>query len=276
MSRRVLPGFRLSLAATILYLFVLIVIPLAACVFKASSLTAGQFWAAISSERARTAYGLTFGVSIAAAAVSTILGLALAWVLVRYEFLGRRFLDSLIDLPFALPTAVAGLVFSTMLVPKGWYGRWLVFVGLELDYKSIPSVIAGIVLVLVFIGLPFAVRTVQPVLESLEGDIEEAAASLGATRTQAFFRVIMPSLTPGLITGFALSFARCLGEFGSVSFISSNLPYKTEIAPFLVVMRLEASEYEQAAAISVMLLVVSLASLLLINWLERRSLRYAG
>ena len=276
MSRRVLPGFRLSLTATILYLVVLIVIPLAACVAKASSLTSGQFWAAISSERARNAFALTFGVSVAAAALSTLLGLVLAWVLVRYEFLGRRFLDSLIDLPFALPTAVAGLVFSQMLVPTGWYGRWLINIGLELNYRSIPSVIAGIVLVLVFIGLPFAVRTVQPVLESLEGDIEEAAASLGATRVQTFFRVLMPSLRPGLITGFALSFARCLGEFGSVTFISSNLPYKTEIAPLLVVMRLESSEYEQAAAISVMLLAVSLASLLLINWLERRSLRYAG
>lgn len=275
MSRRVLPGFRLSVGATILYLGVLVVVPLGACVLKAASLSPPQFWAAVSSERARAAYALTFGAALSSAAVSTFLGLVLAWVLVRYEFPGRRFLDSMIDLPFALPTAVAGLVFSTMLVKTGWYGRWLTAVGLELDYARTPTVIAAIVVVLVFIGLPFAVRTVQPVLESLEGDIEEAAASLGATRTQTFFRVILPSLGPGLTTGFALSFARCLGEYGSVIFVSSNAPFRTEIAPFLIVVRLEEFKYEEAAAIAVMLLVASLASLLLINWLERRSARYA-
>jgi sulfate transport system permease protein len=270
-NRKVLPGFSLSLGYTMFYLTVLVLVPILACFSKAASLSFDQFRAAVWTERTRAAYVLTFGASFAAAAVDVLLGMLVAWVLVRYRFPGRRLMDSLIDLPLALPTAVGGLVYASLYVKKGWLGQYLAPLGIQAAYTRL-----AIVLVLVFIGLPFVVRTVQPVLEDLDADSEEAAASLGATRWQAFRRVILPPLYPALITGFALSFARSLGEYGSVVFVSGNMPYKTEIAPVLIVARLEEFAYGEATAIAVVLLLVSFAMLFLINVLERGSERGAA
>jgi sulfate transport system permease protein len=265
-NRRVLPGFSLSLGYTVFYLTVLVLLPILACVSKAATLTFDQFWAAVWTERTRAAYLLTFGTSLVAASVNVILGLLVAWVLVRYRFPGRRVMDSLIDLPLALPTAVGGLVYASLYVKKGWLGQYLVPLGIQAAYTRL-----AIVLVLVFIGLPFVVRTVQPVLEDLDPEAEEAAASLGATRWQSFRRVILPPLYPALLTGFALAFARSLGEYGSVVFVSGNMPYKTEIAPVLIVARLQEFAYGEATAIAVVLLAISFAMLVLINLLERWS-----
>jgi sulfate/thiosulfate transport system permease protein len=265
-NRRVLPGFSLSLGYTVFYLTVLVLLPVLACFSKAASLTFAQFGAAVWTERTRAAYLLTFGTSFLAALVNVFLGLLVAWVLVRYRFPGRRLMDSLIDLPLALPTAVGGLVYASLYGKKGWLGRYLVPLGIQAAYSRL-----AIVLVLVFIGLPFVVRTVQPVLEDLEAETEEAAASLGATRWQAFRRVILPPLYPALVTGFALAFARSLGEYGSVVFVSGNMPYKTEIAPVLIVARLEEFAYGEATAIAVVLLAISFSMLVLINLLERWS-----
>jgi len=270
-NRRVLPGFSLSLGYTVFYLTVLVLVPIVACISKASTLTFDQFWAAVWTERTRAAYLLTFGTSLVAAAVNVLLGLLVAWVLVRYRFPGRRLMDSLIDLPLALPTAVGGLVYASLYVRKGWLGRYLVPLGIQAAYTRL-----AIVLVLVFIGLPFVVRTVQPVLEDLDPEAEEAAASLGAGRGQAFRRVILPPLYPALLTGFALAFARSLGEYGSVVFVSGNMPYKTEIAPVLIVARLQEYAYGEATAIAVVLLAISFAMLVLINLLERWSKREAA
>jgi len=270
-SHRVLPGFGLSLGYTMTILTLLLILPLVACLFKVATLTPAQFLGAVWTERARATYLLSFGASFVAALINVAIGLLLAWVLVRYNFWGRRFLDSMIDLPFALPTAVAGLVFSSLLVEKGWYGQFLVPLGIKGAYSRL-----GIVIVLVFVGLPFVVRTVQPVLESLEGDTEEAAAMLGANRWQTMWRILLPALRPSLMTGFALSFARGLGEYGSVIFISGNIQYKTEIAPVLIVERLEQFAYAEATAIAVVLMGMSLVSLALVNWLERRSRKYAS
>jgi sulfate transport system permease protein len=268
-SHRVLPGFRLSLSYTLLYLTVLLGVPLIACLAKVSSLTPSQFLGAVWTERARAAYLLTFGVSFAAAVINVPLGLLLAWILVRYEFPLKRVFDSLIDLPFALPTAVAGLVYANLYVQNGWFGRYLVPLGIYGAYSRF-----AIVLVLTFIGLPFVVRTVQPVLETIETEIEEAAASLGATRMQTFLRVLLPSLVPALTTGFALTFARSLGEYGSVVFVSGNIMFKTEIAPVLIVSQLEEYHYAEATAIALALLAGSFAMLAVINTLERWSRRY--
>jgi sulfate transport system permease protein len=261
----------LSLSFTLVYLTFLVLVPLAACFMKASSLTWDQFRSAVWTERAQAAYLLTFGASIAAALADTLLGLLIAWVLVRYEFPLKKIFDSLIDLPFALPTAVAGLVYGQLYVPKGWLGRFLVPLGIQGAHSRL-----GIVFVLTFIGLPFVVRTVEPVLESLEAELEEAAACLGATRWQTFTRVIFPPLIPALMTGFALAIARGVGEYGSVVFVSGNMPFKTEIAPVLIVQRLEEFAYAEATAIAVVLLVASFALLGLINLLERRSQRHAN
>jgi sulfate transport system permease protein len=270
-NRRVLPGFSLSLGYTVFYLTVLVLVPIVACISKASTLTFDQFWGAVWTERTRAAYLLTFGTSLVAAAINVLLGLLVAWVLVRYRFPGRRLMDSLIDLPLALPTAVGGLVYASLYVKKGWLGQYLVPLGIQAAYTRL-----AIVLVLVFIGLPFVVRTVQPVLEDLDPEAEEAAASLGAGRWQAFRRVILPPLYPALLTGFALAFARSLGEYGSVVFVSGNMPYKTEIAPVLIVARLQEFAYGEATAIAVVLLAISFAMLVLINLLERWSKREAA
>lgn len=268
-NRRVLPGLSLTLGFSVFYLSALVLFPIVACFVKAGTLSAAEFWAAVWTERARAAYALTFGAAFAAAVVNLFLGGIIAWVLVRYRFPGRRIVDSLVDLPLALPTAVAGLVYAGLYVKSGWLGQFLVPLGIQGAYTRL-----GVVLVLVFVGLPFVVRTVQPVLEDLDAETEEASASLGATRWQTFRQVILPTLYPALTTGFALAFARAIGEYGSVVFISGNMPYKTEIAPILIVARLEEFKYAEATAIAVVLLVISLSMLVLINLLERRSRRH--
>jgi sulfate transport system permease protein len=268
-NQRVLPGLSLSLGYTLFYLSLLVLIPLGACFLKASTLTFDQFWTTVWSERARNAYLLTFGASFIAAIVNCIVGLLLAWVLVRYEFPLKRFFDAIVDLPLALPTAVAGLVYASLYVPSGWLGQYLVPLGIEGAYTRL-----GIVLVLIFTGLPFVVRTVQPVLENLDPEVEEAASSLGATRWQTFWKVLLPGLIPALLTGFALALARGLGEYGSVVFISGNIQNQTEIAPFLIVAKLEEFKYGEATALAIVLLVFSLVLLGLINLLERWSKRH--
>jgi sulfate transport system permease protein len=270
-NRRVLPGFRLSLSYTLLYLSVLVLIPLGACFLKASTLTWTEFAKAVWTPRAQAAYALTFGASFVAAAIDVVLGLLIAWVLVRYEFPLKRLFDSLIDLPFALPTAVAGLVYSQLYVQNGWLGRFLVPLGIHGAYSRL-----AIVLVLVFIGLPFVVRTLQPVVESLDVELEEAAECLGANRWQTFTRVLFPALIPAMLTGFALTYARAIGEYGSVVFVSGNKVMETEIAPMLIVFRLEEFKYAEATAVAVVLLVASFALLGVINYLERRSVGNAS
>jgi sulfate transport system permease protein len=268
-NRTVLPGFSLTLGYTVFYMSLLVILPITACLVKAGSLSFNEFWGAVWTERARAAYLLTFGASLVAASANLILGGLLAWVLVRYSFPGRRLMDSLVDLPLAMPTAVAGLVYASLYVKNGWLGQFLVPLGISGAYSRL-----GIVLVLVFVGLPFVVRTVQPVLEDFDAEAEEASSSLGATRWQTFRSVILPSLYPALITGFALSFARSIGEYGSVVFISGNMPFKTEIAPILIVARLEEFAYGEATAIAVVLLVISFCMLILINVLESWSRRH--
>jgi sulfate transport system permease protein len=270
-NRRVLPGFSLSLGYTVFYLSVLVLLPITACFVRAGSLSFAEFWGAVWTERSRAAYLLTFGTSFIAATVNLFLGALIAWVLVRYKFPGKRLVDSLVDLPLALPTAVGGLVYASLYVENGWLGRYLVPLGVNVAYTKL-----GIVMVLIFVGLPFVVRTVQPVLEDFDAEAEEASSSLGATRWQTFHAVILPTLYPALITGFALAFARSIGEYGSVVFISGNMPYKTEIAPILIVARLEEFAYGEATAIAVVLLVISFSMLLFINILETWTRRHAS
>lgn len=270
-SRRALPGFGLSLGYTTTYLSLLVLIPLAAVVWKAGALGPSEFVAAAWTPRARAAYLLTFGSAAAAAAVNVVLGLVVAWTLVRYDFPLKRIVDALVDVPLALPTAVAGLVYATLYAENGWIGQYLVPLGIEVAYTQL-----GIVVVLVFTGFPFVVRTVQPVLADLDAEAEEAAAVLGATRWETFRRVLFPTLVPPALTGFALALARGLGEYGSVVFISSNLPFRTEIAPILIVARLEEGAYPEAAAIAVVLLVASFGLLAVVNLLERWTQRHAG
>ncbi len=270
-NRRVLPGFGLSLGYTMLYLSLVVAIPMTAGLLKASRLSLDDFWRAAFSERALAAYWLTLWTAGVSAVVNVLLGGLVAWVLVRYDFPLKKLFDSLVDFPFALPTAVAGLVFSSLLVKSGWYGRFLVPLGIQGAYSRL-----GIVIVLVFIGFPFVVRTLEPVLESLERDVEEAAACLGANRLQTATAVILPVVMPAVVTGFALAFARSLGEYGSVVFISGNMPFRTEIAPVLVVARLEEFAYGEAAAIAVVLLAISFTTLFSINLIERWSARHHG
>jgi sulfate/thiosulfate transport system permease protein len=267
-TRGVLPGFSLTMGYTILYLCVLVLVPLAALVWKTTALGPRQFFEIVTGARALAAYKLTFGASAVAAVVNAGVGLLLAWVLVRYQFVGKSLVDALIDLPFALPTAVAGIAMTTAYAEKGLLGAPLAALGVKVAFAPL-----GVVVVLTFVGLPFVVRTVQPVLEDLDPDLEEAAAVLGATRWQAFRHVVLPSLVPPLLTGFALAFARALGEYGSVVFISGNMPMKTEIAPLLIVTKLEQYDYAGATAIATMLLVSSFGILLVINLLQRWSRR---
>jgi sulfate/thiosulfate transport system permease protein len=268
-NRRVLPGFSLTLGYTIFYLSLLVLLPLLACFMKAGSLSLDEFWGAIWTERSRAAYSLTFGAAFIAALINLMLGGIIAWVLVRYDFPGKRLVDSLVDLPLALPTAVGGLVYASLYVQNGWLGQYFVPYGIKVAYTRL-----GIIAVLVFVGFPFVVRTVQPVLEAFDPEVEEASASLGASRWQTFYGIILPALSPALLTGFALAFARSIGEYGSVVFISGNMPYKTEIAPILIVARLEEFAYGEATAIAVALLIVSFSMLLIINMLERWSRRH--
>jgi len=262
-SRKVLPGFQLTLGYTVFYLCLIVLIPLTALVFKTLNLTWDQFWAAISSPRVVASYQLTFGASLLAASVNVVFGLLLAWVLVRYDFPGKKFADALVDLPFALPTAVAGIALTALLAGNGWIGQFLEPMGIELAFKP-----GGVVIALIFIGLPFVVRTVQPVLEDTEKELEEAATCLGATRWQTFWMVIFPAIAPALLTGFAMAFARAIGEYGSVIFIAGNMPMVSEITPLIIIGKLEQYDYAGATAVALVMLVISFALLLLINALQ--------
>jgi sulfate transport system permease protein len=258
-----LPGFRFTLGYTMFYLGVIVVIPMAALALKAFELSPEEFFRLVSTPRAIAALQLTFGASFVSAFINAVFGTLLAWVLVRYEFPGRRWVDALVDFPFALPTAVAGLTLASMFAENGWLGRFLVPLGFHGAFTR-----AGVVIALTFVGLPFMVRTLQPMLENFERDVEEAAAILGASRLRTFLTIIAPTLLPGVLTGFTLAFARAVGEYGSIVFISGNLPFRTEIAPFLVVIRLEEYDYNGATAIAMVLLVVSFLILAGINKLQ--------
>lgn len=262
-TRPVIPGFGLTMGFTVTYATLVVLLPLAALVAKALTPSWATLWATISDPRAVASYRLTLWTSLLAAGINGIFGLITAWVLVRYPFPGRKLVDALVDLPFALPTAVAGITLTTLYAPNGWLGRWLDAVGIKVAYAPL-----GIVVALTFIGLPYVVRTVQPVLENLGSELEEAAASLGADRLQTFLRVLLPTLLPALLTGFAMSFARAVGEYGSVVFISGNLPMRTEITPLLIVTKLEQYDYAGAAALGSVMLLFSFVLLLGINGLQ--------
>ncbi|MGO9002311.1 MAG: sulfate ABC transporter permease subunit CysT [Limisphaerales bacterium] len=259
----VLPGFKLTLGYTLLYLSLIVLIPLAATFWKTSALTWDQFWHTVTTPRVMASYRLSFGASFLAALINLFFGLLVAWVLVRYQFWGKRFVDALVDLPFALPTAVAGIALTAIYAPNGWIGYWLAPLGIKVAYTRL-----GILIALTFIGLPFIVRTVQPVLEDFDLEIEESAASLGANRWQTFWRVTLPMLRPALLTGFTLAFARALGEYGSVIFIAGNMPGYSEITPLLIITKLEEFDYPGATAIAVTMLVASFVLLLAINFLQ--------
>jgi sulfate/thiosulfate transport system permease protein len=265
----ILPGFWPTLSYTVLYLSLVVLIPLSAVFLKSVSSSPAHFWKTITSPQVVAAYKVSFGCSLAAAVVSAVAGFLIAWVLVRYEFPGKPIADALVDLPFALPTAVAGIALASLYTENGWLGRYLVPLGIKVAFTPL-----GIVFALIFIGLPFVVRSVQPVLADADRELEEAASSLGANRWQIFTRVIFPLVRPALLTGFALAFARALGEYGSVIFISGNLPMRTEIAPVLIVTRLEQYDYAGATAIAVVMLVSSWLLLLGINAVQRRTRKH--
>jgi sulfate transport system permease protein len=264
-----LPGFGLTMGFTLFYLTALVLIPFAGLIIRTLGMTWEDFWHLATTDRALAAYRLTFGASFAAASANAVFGTLLAWVLVRYEFPGRRFVDAMVDFPFALPTAVAGLTLASLFAGNGWFGQFLVPLGIHGAFTRL-----GVVLALTFVGLPFVVRTLQPVLENLEPEIEEAAATLGSSRLRTFLTILAPTLFPTVLTGFALAFARAVGEFGSVVFISGNLPFKTEIAPYLIIMRLEEYDYTGAIALAVVLLSFSFLFLIAINVLEQWSGRF--
>ena len=272
-KRGVLPGFPLAMGFTLTYLTVLVLIPLSTVVLRTAELSWDQFWQLVTAPRALAAYRLSFGAAFAAATTNLFFGLLVAWVLERYRFPGRRLLDGLVDLPFALPTAVAGIALTAVYAPNGWLGRWLEPLGIQVAYSSL-----GVTAALVFVGLPFVVRTVQPVLRDLDPAIEEVAACLGANRRQTVLRIVLPELAPAALTGFVLAFARGLGEYGSVIFISGNLPMKTEIVPLLIMIKLEEFDYRGATAIALLFLGVSFALLFAVNlmaWSQARGTRTA-
>jgi len=267
-SRSVLPGFGVSLGITCTYLSLMVLLPLATVFVRTADLSWPEFWATVTNPRVVAAYRVTFGASFLAALINTGFGLLVACVLVRYRFPGRRLVDAIVDLPFALPTAVAGIALTTLYAPTGWIGSYLEPLGIKVSYTWL-----GITVALIFIGLPFVVRTVQPVLDDLEVEVEAAAASLGARRWQTFTRVVFPTVAPALLTGFALAFARAVGEYGSVVFISGNMPMKTEIVPLLIITKLEQYDYAGATAVALVMLVASFVLLLAINllqWAARR------
>ncbi len=271
-AHSVLPGFNLALGFTLLYLSLIILIPLSALFFKTATLGWGGFWDVVAGDRVVASLRVTFLTSLAAAVINAFFGLVVAWVLVRYTFPGKRIIDALVDLPFALPTAVAGITLATLYAPNGWLGQYFAAHDIKVAYTPF-----GIVVALTFIGLPFVVRTVQPVLADVEAEVEEAAASLGAGRWDVFRRVIFPAVFPALLTGFALAFARAIGEYGSVIFIAGNMPYISEIAPLLIISKLEQYDYAGATAIAVAMLLISFVLLLAINvlqwWSSRRGTR---
>jgi sulfate/thiosulfate transport system permease protein len=270
-SLTVLPGFGLSLGITCTYLSLMVLLPLATIFARTADLSWAEFLATVTNPRVVASYRVTFGASFLAALVNTAFGLLVAWVLVRYRFLGRRLVDAIVDLPFALPTAVAGIALTTLYAPNGWAGRYLDPLGIKVSYTWL-----GITVALIFIGLPFVVRTVQPVLDDLEVEVEEAAASLGARRWQIFTRVVFPTVAPALLTGFALAFARAVGEYGSVVFISGNMPMKTEVVPLLIITKLEQYDYAGATAVALVMLVVAFVLLLAINLLQWAARRRAA
>ena len=259
----VLPGFHLSLGYTLLYLSLIVLIPLSATFLKTASLGWQEFWDIVTAPRVVASYRLSFGAALLGAAINAVFGLLVAWILVRYTFPGKRLVDALVDLPFALPTAVAGIALTAVYAGNGWIGSLLEPQGIKVAFTPL-----GVVVALTFIGLPFVVRTVQPVLEDLEAESEEAAASLGANRWQTFVKVILPALWPALLTGFALAFARAVGEYGSVIFIAGNMPMVSEITPLLIITKLEQYDYEGATAIAVVMLLISFILLLIINGLQ--------
>lgn len=266
-KRLVLPGFGVTIGFTVVYLSLIVLIPLAATFAKASGLGWDSFFRTVTSARVVASYQVTFGISLAAAIINVLFGMATAWILVRYRFPGRKLLDAVVDLPFALPTAVAGIALAAIYSTNGWLGKPIfALTGWKIAYTQL-----GILVALVFVGLPFVVRTLQPVLQDLDPEFEEAAASLGASRFQTFMRVVAPELFPSLLTGFALAFARAVGEYGSVVFIAGNMPMKTEIVPLLIITKLEQYDYRGATAIAVVMLVISFVMLLLINGLQRWS-----
>ncbi|OYU47429.1 MAG: sulfate ABC transporter permease subunit CysT [Rhizobiales bacterium PAR1] len=270
-NRKVLPGFKLTLGFTVAYLSLIVLVPLTAVFLKTSVLTADQFWAQITAPRAMASYRLTFGASLLAAAINAVFGLMLAWALVRYSFPGRKIVDALIDLPFALPTAVAGISLTAIYAKNGWLGQFLEPLGIKIAFTPV-----GVLVALIFIGLPFVVRTVQPILEDLDTEYEEAAASLGASRWETLRRVVIPALFPALLTGFALAFARAVGEYGSVIFIAGNMPLISEITPLIIITKLEQYDYAGATAIASVMLVVSFVLLLVINLLQAWVARSGG
>lgn len=269
-NKNILPGFNLSLGYTILYLSLIVLIPLSAAFIKTAELSFSEFWEVVSAPRVVASYKLTFGASLIGALINAVFGLLTAWVLVRYKFPGKKILDALVDLPFALPTAVAGITLATLYSAHGWIGAWLEPHGIR-----VASTPLGVIVALTFIGLPFVVRTVQPVLEDLEAETEEAAASLGANRWQTFSKIVFPAIWPALLTGFSLAFARAIGEYGSVIFIAGNLPFVSEITPLIIYIKLDEHEYAQATAVAVVMLVISFLLLFAINglqwWLNRRN-----
>ncbi|MDZ4142592.1 MAG: sulfate ABC transporter permease subunit CysT [Methylotenera sp.] len=262
-QKNVLPGFSLSLGYTIFYLSLIVLIPLSAAFIKTTELSFDEFWAVVSAPRVVASYKLTFGASFIGALINAVFGLLTAWVLVRYTFPGKKIIDALVDLPFALPTAVAGIALTAVYSTNGWIGHWLEQFGVKVAFTPL-----GVIIALTFIGLPFVVRTVQPVLQDLEAETEEAAASLGANRWQTFSKVIMPTLWPALLTGFALAFARAIGEYGSVIFIAGNVPFVSEITPLIIITKLEQYEYAEATAVAVVMLIISFILLFSINGLQ--------
>ena len=260
---RVLPGFHITLGFTLAYLSLIVLIPLSALVFKTLHLTGEQFWQAVTAPRVVASYKLTLGASLIAATVNACFGRLLAWVLVRYQFFGKKVVDALVDLPFALPTAVAGISLTALLAGNGWIGQYLEPLGIQLAFNR-----NGVLIALIFIGLPFVVRTVQPILEDIEKELEEAATCLGATRWQTFSRVIFPALAPALLTGFAMAFARAIGEYGSVIFIAGNMPMVSEITPLIIISKLEQYDYAGATAVALVMLCAAFLMLLLINGLQ--------
>lgn len=269
-TNNILPGFNLSLGYTLLYLSLIVLIPLSAAFIKTTELSLHDFWAVVSAPRVVASYKLTFGASLIGALINAVFGLITAWVLVRYTFPGKKIIDALVDLPFALPTAVAGIALTAVYASNGWIGSFLESYGIKVAFTPL-----GIIVALTFIGLPFVVRTVQPVLQDLEAETEEAAASLGANRWQTFVKIILPAIWPALLTGFALAFARAIGEYGSVIFIAGNVPMVSEITPLIIITKLEQYEYASATAIAVVMLVISFLLLFAINglqwWVSRRA-----
>lgn len=270
-AKRVLPGFRLTLGFALTYLSIIVLLPLAAVFWKTWGLSWEAFWAVVSEARVVASYKLSFGLSFLAALINAVFGLLLAWVLVRYTFPGKKIVDALVDLPFALPTAVAGIALTALYAKEGWIGQYLLPLGIEVAYKPV-----GILVALVFIGVPFVVRTVQPVLQDMEAELEEAASSLGASRLQTFVHVVLPVLFPALLTGFALAFARAVGEYGSVIFIAGNIPMVSEITPLMIISQLEQYNYQGATAIAVVMLLISFVLLLLINGLQAWTAKRTG